>query len=281
MDTNAPCALPWIDTAISRYLASLPLAPPANYTGDQAQFQMCCTDPQNCTSSRPGFPDLSFCALGSLLCTLGTSSYVCRFNPSSPGPIGPAAASPTYDRPPPGTGKSSVCYQEGKLAQPRTNIPCCKNTLPAFLAASSTECLDAYGALSAHSHICCQGASCQFGSLCLRDTHSYACQGGDKTAVCWGTPVDNSSDYCVLETGLGQLGVKHSCLPVQPATSSGGDDSGMCLFKGTGSVTTSPTSPSESGTPPPTKTSSGRALSPKSVYLVALMAAPVLQLLFH
>ncbi|KAG0323483.1 hypothetical protein BG000_002634 [Podila horticola] len=290
MDTNAPCALPWIDTAVSRYLASPPSTPPANYTGYQAQFQMCCTDAENCTLTHPGSPDLSFCNLGSLLCTLGTASYVCRFAPSKPGPIGPASSSPspfpsniTFILPPavPGT-RNNVCYQEGKLTQPRTNIPCCKNELPTFLGSSSTECLDAYGALSAHSNICCQGATCQFGTLCLTDTNAYLCQGGDKTAICWGVPSDGSSDYCVLETSLGQLGVRPSCMPVRPVVTSGGDDSGMCFFKGSGSGTAPTTTPVGSGTPPPpTKTSSGYVLSPKgTLCIVALMASPLIQLLF-
>ncbi|KAG0021923.1 hypothetical protein BGZ81_008742 [Podila clonocystis] len=288
MDTNAPCALPWIDTAVARYLASPPPAPPANYTGHQAQFQMCCTDPENCTLARPGSPDLTFCNLGSLLCTLGTSSYVCRFASSKPGPIGPATSSPssspsniTYTLPPSQGTSSKVCYQEGKLAQRRTNIPCCKNELPTFLGSSSTECLDAYGTLSAHSNICCQGATCRFGTLCLKDTTAYSCQGGDKTAICWGTPA-GSEDYCVLETGLGQLSVRPSCLPVRPVVTSG-DDSGMCFFTGSGSGTTPTTTPVGPGSPPPPeKTSSGYVLSPKrTMCMVAIMTAPLLQLLFN
>ncbi|KAF9273261.1 hypothetical protein BGZ74_004845, partial [Mortierella antarctica] len=87
MDTNAPCAFPWIDTAVARYLASPPPAPPFNYVGHQAKFKMCCTDTENCTVTVFGSPDFPVCNLGSLLCTLGTYSYVCRFEPSKPGPI--------------------------------------------------------------------------------------------------------------------------------------------------------------------------------------------------
>ncbi|KAF9332022.1 hypothetical protein BG006_005115 [Podila minutissima] len=277
MDTNAPCALPWIDTAVARYLASPPPAPPSNYVGDQAKFNMCCTDTDNCTLIRPGSPDLTFCNLGSLLCTLGTYSYVCRFATSNPGPIGPAhSPSPsniTFTLPSAGTG-NNVCYQEGKLAQRRTNIPCCKNELSNFLG-SSAECLDANGAVSLHSNICCQGGSCQFRTFCATNTNSYTCQGGDKTAICLGWPAEGSSDYCVLETGLGALNKKPSCLPVQPVVVSG-DDSGMCFYKGK-DLGTTPTGPGA-----PTTTSSGRVLSPKTMYMAALLVTPLLQhLLFH
>ncbi|KAF9333611.1 hypothetical protein BG006_003382 [Podila minutissima] len=271
MNVTPSCELPWIEAAVNRYLAS----PPPNFVGHQAQFQMCCNDPENCTVSRPGSPDQSVCNLGSLLCTLGSQSYVCRFNPSKPGPIVPAGPTPSSNvsitLPAAGTG-NTVCYHEGRLAKVRLNLPCCRNELPNFL--KSSDCLDVDGNQAAHSNVCCQGGSCQFGTTCPKEASTYMCHSGYNNALCWGVPADGSSDFCILEARLMPFYTKpgSGCKKVSGWLIFGEDTEDKCLYTGK-NLQSSPTK----NAPPPTKTSGGRALSPKTLYMAAFLAASLLQ----
>ncbi|KAF9427551.1 hypothetical protein BGZ94_004686 [Podila epigama] len=315
MDSNSACAMPWIDAAVSRFVTN---PPPFNTsTATPHQFQLCCTDENNCVYGTPLAPSLTVCTFGTLLCTVGNSAYACRFvhgsthNGAGGGGSGSGEIIPldtptsTIIVPPPSppNGRRPVCFQEGTLADKR-NTPCCKHQLTTFLRSPQAVCIDAYGAFESHSTACCNTnngtSSCQWMShaggigggllpACGSQSQRYFCQGGENTAVCWGKEQQQQQDgkegeECVLQVPLAELSVTPSCYPPK-ATTSGADDGSCVLGSGLDGQTpiTAPTTKPGEGKPLPTQKTNGgmtHRITLKTLCTVACIVVPLFQQLF-
>ncbi|KAG0347357.1 hypothetical protein BG005_000235 [Podila minutissima] len=254
------CSLPWIDTAVNKYVDNIPPL------GSIIETYMCCLTPGDCTTN----PVQGTCPLGYLDCTLGNTRYACKFSPSA--------------------GQGPSCYSEGTLTHTR-NLPCCQSNLVDYL--KTQTCTGGFGTVGNASYCCTDKSvdSCSTRIGCpglTADGHRpYYCKGGVTGSICTGYG-DSYSEKCVTEIGLVQE-VSESCMSMTfPSTGCVLGGSGPALPP-PGSITTSAVTTTRPSTTTGAPTPTGPIELPKSAgsknvakkWLALCMVAPaLLQMVF-